>query len=293
MERFWEFFVKGMPIGISNTLPGVSGGTMALVLKIYDELVTSIKNINLKVLIPIGLGAVAGVFLSSTLIINLLENFNLFMTAYLMGLILASVKVTYSEIDEFNIFSIILIAIGLIFAYFYSVDINGAKAVGNIPLLKFFGGGAIGSVAMILPGISGGTILVMMGLYQSVLSAISSFDFMIIIVFGLGVAFGLLVFSWLLSYFLNNYRSLLMALLTGLIIGSTRSVIPPQLSFSVIVGFLLGIGSIYFLIKVNKSCYLNYCGCNIILPNQDLVLPHLNCFYSNLFLQLKSIPDIH
>ena len=252
MERFWEFFVKGMPIGISNTLPGVSGGTMALVLKIYDELVNGIKNINLKVLIPIGLGAVVGVFLSSTLIINLLENFNLFMTAYLLGLILASAKVTFKEIKSFDFSTIILVLIGLIFAYYYSVDINGAKVVENISLLKYFGGGAIGSVAMILPGISGGTILVMFGLYQSVLTAISNFDFMIIIVFGLGVAFGLLVFSWLLSYFLNNYRSLLMALLTGLIIGSTRSVIPPQLSFSVIVGFLLGIGSIYFLIKVEK-----------------------------------------
>lgn len=250
MSRFWEFFIKGMPIGISNTLPGVSGGTMALVLKIYDELVNSIKKINLKVLIPIGLGAVVGVFLSSTLIINLLENFNLFMTAYLMGLILASAKVTYNEIDKFNIFSIILVALGLIFAYFYSVDINGVKATESISLLKYFSGGAIGSVAMILPGISGGTILVMLGLYQSVLTAISNFDFMIIAVFGLGVAFGLLVFSWLLSYFLNNYRSLLMALLTGLIIGSTRSVIPAQLTISVIAGFLLGISSIYLLLKV-------------------------------------------
>ncbi|HKL75360.1 MAG TPA: DUF368 domain-containing protein [Halanaerobiales bacterium] len=250
MSRFWEFFIKGMPIGISNTLPGVSGGTMALVLKIYDELVNSIKKLNLKVLIPIGLGAVVGVFLSSTLIINLLENFNLFMTAYLMGLILASAKVTYNEIADFNLFSIILVAVGLIFAYFYSVDINGAVNSESISLIKYFSGGAIGSVAMILPGISGGTILVMLGLYQSVLTAISNFDFMIIIVFGLGVAFGLLIFSWLLSYFLNNYRSLLMALLTGLIIGSTRSVIPPQLTFSVITGFLLGIGSIYLLLKV-------------------------------------------
>ena len=250
MNRFWEFFIKGMPIGISNTLPGVSGGTMALVLKIYDELVNSIKKIKLKVLIPIGFGAVVGVFLSSTLIINLLENFNLFMTAYLMGLILASAKVTYNEIDRFNIFSIILVVIGLIFAYFYSVDINGAKTVESISLLKYFSGGAIGSVAMILPGISGGTILVMLGLYQSVLTAISTFDFMIIIAFGSGVAFGLLIFSWLLSYFLNNYRSLLMALLTGLIIGSTRSVIPPQFTLSVVFGFILGITSIYLLLKV-------------------------------------------
>lgn len=250
MERFWEFFIKGMPIGISNTLPGVSGGTMALVLKIYDELVNSIKKIKLKVLIPIALGAVVGVFLSSNLIISLLNNFNLFMTAYLLGLILASAKVTFKEIDFFNFTAIFLIILGFVFSYFYSVDINGAAAGQNISLLKFFGGGAVGSVAMILPGISGGTILVMLGLYQGVLSAISNFDFMIIIAFGSGVAFGLLIFSWLLSYFLNNYRSLLMALLTGLIIGSSRSVIPPQLTLSVVLGFILGITSIYLLLKV-------------------------------------------
>ncbi|MGM0411292.1 MAG: DUF368 domain-containing protein [Bacillota bacterium] len=252
MQRFWELFLKGMPIGISNTLPGISGGTMALVLKIYDELINSIKKINLKILIPIAIGAVVGVFLSASLITNLLESYPLLITSFLLGLIIASSKVTFNELDKIKLKEIILIIIPFILTYFYLADVNATNSNEAISLIRYFIGGSIGSVAMILPGISGGTILVMLGLYQNVLAAISNFNLLIIIIFGGGVIFGLLAFSWLLSYFLNNYRTSLMAILTGLILGSTRAVIPESFSFIVIIGFFLGILSIYLLLQVEK-----------------------------------------
>ncbi|MFW6026395.1 MAG: DUF368 domain-containing protein, partial [Candidatus Woesearchaeota archaeon] len=175
MQRFWELFLKGMPIGISNTLPGISGGTMALVLKIYDELINSIKKINLKILIPISIGAVVGVSLSASLITNLLENYPLLITSFLLGLIIASSKVTFNELDKIKIKDIILIIIPFILTYFYLADFNATNSNESISLIRYFIGGSIGSVAMILPGISGGTILVMLGLYQNILAAISNF----------------------------------------------------------------------------------------------------------------------
>lgn len=253
MERFWELFIKGIPIGISNTLPGVSGGTMALVLKIYDDLVNGIKRLKFKILIPIFLGAVSGVFLSSSLITSLLDKYPLFLTAFLMGLILASAKVTGEEVKKINLSFLLLAIIGFVFAFLYSSQIKGIGASESTSLFRYFTGGAFGSIAMILPGISGGTILVMLGLYHSVLTAISSFNIPVIIVFGVGVGTGLLVFSWFLSYLLDNYRSPLMAFLTGLIIGSLRSVIPGQLNFAVVIGFLLGLTTIYLLLQVEKN----------------------------------------
>lgn len=250
MSRFWELFIKGMPIGMSNTLPGISGGTIALVLKIYDELVHSIKKINIKFLFPVILGAVVGVFIGSSIIITLFENYPIFVTSFLLGLILTSAKVTFQEVDSFGILKIIFAIAGFIVAFMYSAEARSAVNINNISLIKYFAGGALGSVAMILPGISGGTILVMMGLYQSVLAAITGFNLIIITVFGVGVLTGLLIFSWLLSYLLDNYRSSLMAFLTGLILGSTRSVIPTQFSITAVLGLILGIIVIYYLIKV-------------------------------------------
>jgi len=250
MNRFWELFIKGMPIGMSNTLPGISGGTIALVLKIYDELVHSIKKIKIKFLIPVILGAVVGVFIGSSIIITLFNNYPIFVTAFLLGLILASSKVTFQEIDTFNILKVMFGIAGFVIAFMYSAEASNTVNINNISLIKYFAGGALGSVAMILPGISGGTILVMMGLYHSVLAAISGLNLVIITVFGLGILSGLLIFSWLLSYLLDNYRSSLMALLTGLILGSTRSVIPAQFNIIAVLGLILGILVIYYLLMI-------------------------------------------
>ena len=250
MNRFWELFIKGMPIGMSNTLPGISGGTIALVLKIYDELVHSIKKIKIKFLIPVILGAVTGVFIGSSIIITLFNNYPIFVTAFLLGLILASSKVTFQEIDTFNILKVMFGIAGFVIAFMYSAEASNTVNINNISLIKYFAGGALGSVAMILPGISGGTILVMMGLYHSVLAAISGLNLVIITVFGLGILSGLLIFSWLLSYLLDNYRSSLMALLTGLILGSTRSVIPAQFNIIAVLGLILGILVIYYLLMI-------------------------------------------
>jgi len=248
MNDFLELLIKGIPIGISNTLPGISGGTIALVSGIYERLINGIKRINLRVLVPVGAGALLGVLLGSKVITGLLESsYRGFLIAFLLGLIFASSKVTARQIESFNVKTVGLVLLGLFIAYFYSVDIDTKISVEGISLFKFFFGGAIGSVAMILPGVSGGTILIMLGLYQGVLQAITTLDLPIIISFGFGVVVGLLSFSWVLSYLLEHYNSLLMAFLTGLILGSMRSVIPDPIGLLEVIGFVLGVILILWL----------------------------------------------
>ena len=262
LEEFIELFLKSIPIGMSNTLPGISGGTMALVLKMYDRLVNGIKKINLKILIPVVLGAVCGVGVGAKVVTSLLETQPGLITAFLLGLILASSKVTFVQVKEYNWKTIGLFFLGLTLALTYSVDISAGSGAVEVSWLIVLLGGAIGSTAMILPGISGGTVLIMLGLYERILAAISAVldpvlalqlnalplsELKLLIAFGFGISGGLLLFSWLLSYLLNNFRSLLMAALTGLILGSMRSVIPNQLGFKEIIGFSLGILLIYLL----------------------------------------------
>jgi putative membrane protein len=262
LEEFIELFLKAIPIGMSNTLPGISGGTMALVLKIYDRLISGIKRIKIKVLVPVLLGAVFGVGVGAKVVTSLLKIYPGLVTAFLLGLILASSKVTFVQIKQLNWKTVGLFSLGLVIALVYSVDSNAANNLAQVSLIKILVGGAIGSTAMILPGISGGTVLIMLGLYERVLTAISAVlnpviafrfaaipleELKILIIFAIGVGSGLLLFSWLLSYLLNHFRSLLMASLTGLILGSMRSVLPNQLGIQEVIGFLLGLLVIYVL----------------------------------------------
>ncbi|MCK8815751.1 DUF368 domain-containing protein [Natroniella sulfidigena] len=247
MNDFLELFLKGIPLGIANTLPGVSGGTMALILRIYGRLVRGIKKIEVVVLTPIGLGAVVGAFVSSKVIVNLLDSHPSLIFAFLLGLILASSKITAQEIEEFNLNSVALIGLGVVIAYFYSAEVTQVASGGEIALSRFFTGGLFGSIAMILPGVSGGTILVMLGLYEGVIGAISELELLVLALFAIGVASGLLLFSWLLSYLLERFRSLLMAFLTGLILGSARSVIPTTIGLAEVITFILGVVLILLL----------------------------------------------
>ena len=263
-EEFIELFLKSIPIGMSNTLPGISGGTMALVLKIYDRLVNGIKKIKLRILLPVVLGAVFGVGIGAKVVTSLLESQPGLITAFLLGLILASSKVTFVQVKDYNWKTIGLFLLGLTVAVTYSVDISAGSGAVEVSWLLVLLGGAIGSTAMILPGISGGTVLIMLGLYERILSAISAVlnpvlaldlkaiplsELKVLIAFAVGISGGLLLFSWLLSYLLNNFRSSLMAALTGLILGSMRSVLPNQLGVKEILGFSLGILLIYLLDK--------------------------------------------
>lgn len=252
MNNFLELFIKGIPIGISNTLPGVSGGTMALVLKIYEKLINGIKEINLKTLIPLFFGGILGVFVSSRLLVNLLEKYPNLITAFLFGLILASSKVTAAEIDKYDVKKFFLILSGILMAVIFSISVQSEVEVNKVFLFQFFIGGFLGSMAMILPGISGGTILVMLGIYRPVINAISNFDIMIIFIFGIGLVLGLLTISRVLSYFLDNYRFSMMALLTGLILGSLYNVIPPQINLGVTFSFISGFLVIEILRRYEK-----------------------------------------
>ncbi|MBM7623813.1 DUF368 domain-containing protein [Sporohalobacter salinus] len=241
MNKFLKLFIKGIPIGISNTLPGVSGGTMALVLDIYDDLISGIKKIRLSIVGPIFFGAMIGVLGSSKIITSLLESYPNLIKAFLLGLIFASSKVTFKQVKKINLKTISLCLVGLLLALMYSVELDSVTKAGALSYFKIFFGGVIGSVAMILPGVSGGTVLIMLGLYEGVLEAITTFNLSVIAIFGLGVGSGLLIFSQILFFLLNNFRSLLMAFLTGLILGSMRSVISFQLGIGVVISFILGV----------------------------------------------------
>ena len=234
---------KGFCMGASDVIPGVSGGTMAFILGIYEELLNAIKSfdfqsarllatfqvrtffkrISWQFLLSLGLGILTAIFTLSKLLAWLLENQPVLIWSFFLGLILASVVTVSKRIDQWNLSLWVSLSCGLVGIYIL-VGLVPASTP-NAPWFLFISG-AIAICAMILPGISGSFILVLMGKYQYVLEAVNGKDFFVLGIVAAGACVGMVVFSRLLSWLLAKYHNLMVALLTGFMIGSLRKVWP-------------------------------------------------------------------
>lgn len=237
-------FVRGVAMGAADIVPGVSGGTMAFIFGIYEELINSIKTIgqrnfldavlhlrlreafsliNWTFLIPLGLGVVAAIFALSGLLEYFLTHQPVYLWSFFFGLIIASVIVIAGRIKRWSIGLVAAVLLGTVGTYML-VSLVPAQTPETwwFYLLT----GALASAAMILPGISGAYILVMLGKYQSVLSAVNQRDFLTLGLIAVGAAIGLVTFAQILSWLFKRYHDLTVAVLIGLLLGSLRKVWP-------------------------------------------------------------------
>ncbi len=230
-------FVKGMAMGVADSVPGVSGGTIAVMAGIYEELIHSLKNlnpvslweyrklglagfwrsINGNFLLVLLLGIVSALYLSANTVLYLLETHYPQLMAFFCGLVLGSTFFLRRQVLRWGgvegSFLILGIGITLLIAF-----IN--PLAGQSTYLYLFLCGAIAISAMILPGISGAFILLLLGVYDYVLAALRALDVGVIVVFAAGCATGLLSFSHLLSWTFRHYREQTYAFLTGMLLAS-------------------------------------------------------------------------
>lgn len=263
-------FIKGLAIGVANAIPGVSGGTLAFVLGIYEKLTFAISSLpssifkpkeflsHLKILIPTGIGAVISIFLFLNAIVYLFGKFPVPTQMFFVGLILGSLPLISRSVVKFNIQAFFFFFIGAaVMAIFVYFDINapaktGATYSGNFNALygiKLFVCGVAAASAMIIPGISGSLLLLIMGEYENVSYLVKSFEFIPLAFLGAGVALGIFAVSKLITFLLSKYRDSVFSVILGIIIVSLMSIWPSvinlnvfQLIFSVLtlsVGFAL------------------------------------------------------
>ena len=252
-------YLKGMLMGAADLVPGVSGGTIALITGIYKELLESINSIslsNLKLWKQQGLKsvwgkingpfliAVFGGILSSILLLSrllewLIENHPLVLWSFFFGLLIASIIYLFRAELSFSMLNVLYVCFGAVISFLVTKLNGGAN---QSSLWYLFLSGFIGISAMILPGLSGAYILVVMGVYQTVLSnvriaqdLIFNFDqtqfintASILGVFILGILVGIKVFAKFLSWLLNHYPQRSIAVLVGLMIGALHKVWPWQ-----------------------------------------------------------------
>ncbi|MFT4517743.1 MAG: putative membrane protein [Halioglobus sp.] len=236
-------FLRGLLMGAADIVPGVSGGTIAFITGIYDTLLGSIRSIDIdffgKVLkldiagawehinggflLALVLGIATSVFSLARVISWLLDNHPVPLWAFFFGLIMASALVLLREVKKWSPANLLCLLSGIGVALFIALTPAGQLDIG---LAGVFLSGFLSICAMILPGISGSFILVLLGMYSTVLVAIKSFDLVFIGVFAVGAVAGLMCFSRVLHWLLHRYHQPTMAVLTGFLFGSLAIVWP-------------------------------------------------------------------
>ena len=243
IKHWLLLFLKGMAMGAADVVPGVSGGTIAFISGIYEELLDSIRSINLQALkvlkshgpakfwqaingnflLVLFSGIIFSIASLAKLVSYLLAEQPILIWSFFFGLILASIIYIFRQLPHLRwqewvgLWSGTIVALAVSFA---------PRMQGSEDLSILFCAGAVAICAMILPGVSGSFILLLLGVYPIVIGAISEFHWQILLVFVLGCGCGLLAFSRVLSWLLHRYHSITIAVLTGFLLGSLLIVWP-------------------------------------------------------------------
>lgn len=242
-KKYLRLFFTGFTMGAADIVPGVSGGTIAFILGVYEELIDSIKTLSgdfLRLLIkgkikeaffvipfgflvPLAIGLVTAVLSLTGVLSHLLDTQPVMLWSFFFGLVLASVFLVSKRIVSWDFRDVATMLLFTGFAYWI---------VGLVPMetpatpLAFILSGAVAISAMILPGVSGSFLLIIMGKYQQVLEAINTQDISTIAFIGIGAVLGLALFSRLLSWLFKKHHDIIIAALTGFMIGSLRKIWP-------------------------------------------------------------------
>ncbi|MCA9343063.1 DUF368 domain-containing protein [Candidatus Saccharibacteria bacterium] len=243
-----KLYVTGLCMGTADLVPGVSGGTVALLFGIYSELLHSITVVTGKFpkqmlrgdikkafhiipfafLLPLFAGIITAIFALVGVITYLLDNQPVFIWSLFFGLVFGSVLIISKRITWEPKYFLIFVTSSVVTFWILSITpLNGAESS-----VAFFITGMIAIVAMILPGISGSLIMVLLGQYKNVINAVSERNISEMVYFVSGAIIGLALFSHLLKWLLNNYYNYVIAVLIGLMLGSLRKLWPWQVELS-------------------------------------------------------------
>ena len=266
MKHLKNFF-KGIAIGIATLVPGVSGGTMAIIFGVYDDLIHSIgcffedwkKHIIL--LFQIGLGGLTGILLFSKLLESAINSYPFVMSFLFIGIICGGLPVLYkkSTVEKRSKVDILFAIIGLIIVWIMSSEPAVTTALMTsrnfMSVVFLFIAGIIIAIALILPGISASFMLLTLGLYSVTLSAINNRDIIFLIPLGLGVVLGTLGTARTIEKLLQKYPSKVYMLILGFVVGSLMPVfpgVPRGISLlSSVAAFVVGFILIHFISKAD------------------------------------------
>ncbi|MYL64832.1 DUF368 domain-containing protein [Bacillus hwajinpoensis] len=269
----WRNIYRGLLMGVSDLIPGVSGGTIAMVLGIYRRLISGINGLmsknwkkELGFFIPLLLGVGLALLLVSQLMEKLLEHYPQPTFFFFIGLIIGVVpfllrKVEYKKnFEPFHYGLLIVAAILIASTLFLKGDGSGEimKSLDMVDYIILFFSGWLASTAMILPGVSGSFVLLLLGSYQTVIHGLSSFNIPLLLTVGAGIIIGLSLTGKVIAHLLSKYTVSTYAVMIGLVIGSVVVLYPGfqsdvELAIASIATLLLGLGAAIVLGKIEHK----------------------------------------
>lgn len=245
MKRLPGIFARGMAMGAADVVPGVSGGTLALITGIYEELINSLGNLhprlllvwkqqgfmafwraaNLGFLVTLFAGIITSIALFARVITWMMQQYPVPLWAFFCGLIIASIWVVLRPVTRYTVALWLCFIVAAAVAWWIGT-LPGLRHAAGDGVLVYFLAGAVAICAMILPGISGSFILVLLGMYAPVLAAVKQFELPLLLAFVAGCAVGLLSFVHLLKWMLHRFHDPVMGLLAGFMVGSVNKLWP-------------------------------------------------------------------
>lgn len=244
MKNYFVLFFKGMGMGAANVVPGVSGGTIALITGIFEKLIDSIKafdfvllkllftgkfqqvlqRINFNFLVAVFAGIAVSIITIARIFGYFLENYPVYIMAFFFGLIIASVYFVGKTVSKWSVSVVLFFIAGTAVALVLTML---KPAHENSSLLYLLISGAVATCSMILPGLSGSFVLILLGNYKLVMiDAVNNFDLAILIPVVIGGALGLILFSKMLSWVYKRFPNHTISILTGFILGSLGFIWP-------------------------------------------------------------------
>ena len=236
----WRNLYRGFLMGVSDLIPGVSGGTIAFILGIYDELLASISGFfsrnwrqHIGFLLPLGIGIGITLLLFSRVIEYLLKNYHGPTQFFFLGLIIGVLPFLTKQVGvkknfKFGHYVLILLVGAALASMAFIKPLDGTviTSLTSSNAIGLFLAGWAGSMAMLLPGVSGSFVLLLLGVYSTAIGALSNLNLPIIAVIGAGVIVGFIVSSKVISYVLARFKFITFAVIIGLILGSIFVVYP-------------------------------------------------------------------
>ncbi len=236
-------FMQGIAIGIAFVLPGFSAGTVILLLGFYRKFLEDLSRVNLLPYLPQLLGGAVGALTGVRVIGYLMERANDLLMAFLLGALVVSIRIVLSHSGKIKASPapLLLGAIGFVTTWFIICEpSSGLTVLPPGSLFHFFLGGTVASATMLLPGVSGSSTLIVMNLYDDIVIAVNHWQWINLSVFTAGFLTGLFGLARLLSALYRRYSAAISFLLAGLILGSTRVLLPAQVTPGVVIAAMAG-----------------------------------------------------
>lgn len=234
-------WLKGIVLGFVMVLPGMSGGTVFVIFGIYEQLVHDLVRFRVKPYLPLLGGVLVGIFLSGSMFSLFFEVYRNETAVFLLGCLLASIRAVLRCCPTLSKARILSMAAGIILGFLLGADPIGAVTdMEEVGLLYLFAGGALASATMVLPGLPGSSVLIVMGIYDTVLFYLAELVIGRLLVFGIGSLAGMFLLVNLMETFYDRHRGIISYFFAGLILGSSRALIPYELNGWIFPLFFLG-----------------------------------------------------